>query len=219
MSNYYDDMSPFDEEVEAFKAALRGSVKQEIQSELQSLRTSNREMSEKLANLRGLEREADRARIGYESKLRQAESTARRTVEKEGVGKLLALLREPRFKVVIEWDALPKCDRCDENRHLCYTTPRGKEAFETCDCAAKTRRYAVEEVLVHEVAKRNGKILAWYSSTGKYFGDDDSFGSPTVLKSAEDVPLAEMVKDPHSYGFATLAAGQQLADELNGAQS
>ncbi|WP_426940276.1 hypothetical protein [Pseudarthrobacter sp. S6] len=215
MSDYYDDLSPFDEEVEGFKAALRESVKQEVQEELKTLRESNTEMSAKLAGLHKLEREAEMARRGYEVKLHQAEATARRTVEKEGLRKLLAILKEPRFKVTIAWDALPKCDRCAEDRKLHYTTPRGRKAEEACECSAKTRRYTAEEVLVHEVAKRNGKILAWYSDAGRYFGDDDSFGSPTVLKSAENVALAEMVKDPHSYGFTTLEDAQKLAVALN----
>jgi hypothetical protein len=217
MSDYYfEDLSPFDEAVESFKEELRGAVKHEVQTEMETLRTQNREMAEKLKNLGQLEQAAERARIHYEVQLSQAESTARRTVEKEGIRKLLSVLREPRYRIVIERDWQPKCDRCDEDRRLHYTTPRGKASYEQCECSVTTPRYAVEEALVHEVAKRNGELLAWYHEASRYFSDD-SFGSPTVLNAP--AKIEEMMKDPRSYGFPSMESAQALADAMNEAAS
>ena len=155
---------------------------------------------------------------GYELAFDVAEREARRTVEKEGLRKLLELLREPRYRVVTTWDLDPKCGKCDENRKLRYTTPRGNEAFETCECATTTTRWITEEMLVHEVAKRSGKILAWYHPASRYF-DDDSIASPNVLKSPDGVTLEEMAKNPRDYGFATEADAQILAGALNEASA
>jgi hypothetical protein len=216
--HYYGNLTPFDEEVEALKDHLREGVAKEIKERLELLSTQNKELTRKLASLNKLEREAETAKRDYEMKLRNAEHEAKRTVQKEGLAKLLELLREPRYRVTIAWDPRPKCGNCDEDRRLHYTTPRGKEAFESCECAAKTQRWTTEELLVHEVARRSGGILAWYHSTSRYF-EDDSFGSPTVLKAAEGIALEEMVKNPRDYGFTTEAAAAVLADALNGADA
>lgn len=215
---FYETTTPFDAEVEAFKEALRASVKEETQQELAKLRAANREQAGKLKNLEALERAAADTKRRYEQKLHNAEVVARQTVQKEGLGKLLELLREPRYRVAVAYDALPKCGKCDEDRKLHYTTPRGKETFEMCECNAKTRRWTVEEVLVHEVAKRSGKILAWYHGTNRYF-NDDSLGSPTVLKAADGHTLEEMMKNPRDYGFPTAEAAEVLAVALNKADA
>jgi hypothetical protein len=211
--DYYETTSPFDEEVETFKEHLRSAVKEEISAELTRLRTENGELKARLANLDTLEREAAEARMEYVRRLHNAEFTARHTVQKEALGKLLDLLDEPRYRIEMNWTMGPKCGKCDEGRHLHYTTPRGKAMTETCECAARTANYYVEEQLVHEVARRNGKVIAWYHSGMHYF--EDGFNSPTVLKSADGVALEEMVKNPRDYGFATKEAAQVLADALN----
>lgn len=216
--DYYENTSPFDEEVEAFKDHLRAAVKEETQKKLEALLAANRDMTERLANLTTLERAAQAAKREYERKLTMAEQTARRAVQQEGLRKLLELLDEPRYRVALTYDNQPKCDRCDNNRQLRYTTPLGREAFEACECNARTSRWAVEELLVHEVSRRNGQIIAWYHTGSRYF-DDDAIGSPTVITSADGVALEEMVKNPRDYGFTTEAAAAVLADALNGADS
>jgi hypothetical protein len=215
---YYENTSPFDEEMERIKDHLRKAVKEETQQELEKLRTENREMAGKLADLDRLERAAQSKQLEYERKLTMAEQTARRTVEKEGLRKLLELLREPRYQVNVVHDPRPKCGKCDEDRKLHYTTPRGRETYESCECATTTTRWVAEETLVHSVARRSGKIIAWYHPVSRY-SEEDYIGSPTVLKSADGVALEELIKNPRDYGFTTEAAAAVLADALNGADA
>lgn len=215
-SDYYDDTSPFDEEVESFKDHLRKAVKEETQKEMETLRAANAEMAAKLKNLTTLEQAAATTKIAYERKLTMAEQTARRTVQQEGLRKLLELLDEPRYRLTRDWETGPKCGKCDENRRLNYTTPLGKKASESCECATRTPRWVVEEQTVHEVSRRGGKILVWYSPVSRYFdSDEDSIASPAILKSPEGVALEEMAKEPTYYGFTTEAAAAVLADALN----
>jgi len=144
--DYYETTSEFDQEMERIKEHLRKAVKEETQQELAKLRTENRDMAGKLANLEALERAVFNERVGYENKLRNVEATARRTVQKEGLRKLMELLREPRYRVTIAWDPQPKCGNCDEDRKLHYTTPRGREASESCECDVKVKRWETEEL-------------------------------------------------------------------------
>lgn len=212
--SYYGNLAPFDEEVESLKDTLREGVAKEIRERLELLTTQNTELTRRLANLAALEKAAADAKRDYERKLTQAEQLARRTVQQEGLRKLLELLREPRYRVERSWDLGPKCDRCDEERRLAYTTPLGRESFESCECATRSSLWTVEEMLVHEVARRSAGLLAWYHPASRYF-DDDSVGSPTVLKSADGISLEVLAENPRDYGFTTEAAAQVLADALN----
>jgi len=212
--DYYETTSEFDQEMERIKEHLREGVAKEIKDRLEKLTTQNGELTRRLANLTKLEREAADTKREYERKLTMAEQTARRTVQKEGLHKLLELLREPRYRVTTTWDLGPKCSKCNEHRKLAYTTPRGSEMFESCECATQSKRWTVEEMLVHEVSKRNGKILAWYHPASRYF-DDDTISSPNVLKAADGIALEEMVKNPRDYGFPTEEAAAVLATVLN----
>lgn len=212
--DFYENTAPFDQEVESFKDSLRQAVKEETQQELDGLRKSTREMAARLANLTTLEREAADTKREFEQKLHNAEVIARRTVEREGVRKLLELLAEPRYRVDRSWDLGPKCGKCNEDRKLPYTTPRGREAFEDCECNVRPARWTVEELLVHEVARRDRKVIVWYSPVSRYM-DEDNVGYPTVLKSPDGVTLEEMAKNPRDYGFPTAEAAEVLAAVLN----
>lgn len=219
MSEYYfEDLSPFDEAVESFKEELRGAVKEEVQTELETLRTENREMTAKLANLGTLEQAAERARIQYEQKRSQAEMMARQEVRKEGLRKLLATLDETHYRVKASWEYGPKCDKCDDRRVIQYTTPSGRAAEEACECAARTKRYEVEELFVHEVANRHGKMLIWWESTGR-FTDNDYISSPTVLESPDKAPLDDRIKRYSAFGYASREGAQEVADAMNEAQA
>ena len=45
------------------------------------------------------------------------------------------------WKVDREYIRGPKCNKCDENRKLHYTTPRGRSATENCECAESSVQY------------------------------------------------------------------------------
>ena len=45
------------------------------------------------------------------------------------------------WKVGREYIRHPKCDKCDENRKLHYTTPRGRAMTEDCECSQSTTIY------------------------------------------------------------------------------
>lgn len=212
--DYYENTSPFDEEMERIKDHLREGVAKEIKKELEDLRAQNNDMAARLANLGTLERAAEDARRGYEQKLHNAKVVARNEVQKEGLRKLLELLREARYRVCVVWDTLPKCGKCDEERRLHYTTPRGKETYEMCECAEKTQRWDVEEMLVHEVARRSSGLLTWWHPTSRY-SDDDYVGSPTVLQSPDGHSIEQMMEHPREYGFPTEEAAAVLAAALN----
>ena len=218
--DYYFEHEPSEADrlFDEIKERIRSQVKQEITEELTALRrTKTREMSEQLGNLRTLEKDAERAKREYEMKKDSAEYEARRQVEKGGLKKLLTVLAEPRYTVSYEYLSGPKCDKCNEDRDLEYTTPRGKAATERCECATSTRHWKVEEVFVHEVQKRNGQLTIWYRGTDAYLTDRESdyFNSGSVLKSADAAELEDILRQPNDYSFTSEEAAQKVTDARN----
>lgn len=212
--DFYGEPGPFDEEMERIKEHLRSTVKQEITEELERLRAENGEMKGKLKNLDQLEREAISKRGEYERKLARAEQEGHNNAQLMGLSTLITLLTEPRYRVSMTSTMGPKCGKCDEDRKLHYTTPRGRDAEEWCECHERTYSWEVEEQLVHEVSRRGGKLMAWYHSEMRYF-DGDTLSSPTVLKSPEGLTLEEMARNPREYGFRTEEAAAVLAAAMN----
>lgn len=215
--DYFHEPSAFDQEVDGFKEALRKAVKQEITDELNGLREENREQAEKLKNLDTLEAEARAEKNAYERKLSLATTEAKREVEKAGIRKLLDVLAEPRYRIDTERRPQPKCNKCNEERKLQYTTPRGRIAYEQCECASTTLIWIVQEQFVHEISKRFGELIVWYDSTARYYNRDnpDSISSGTVLKSPAGVSIKDLMDEPREYGFASKEDALIVASALN----
>ena len=212
--DFYNEPSEFEQEIDSFKESLRKAVKEEITEEITKLRATVKEQAGKLANLTALEEAAKRARQDYEHKATQAKQEAKREVQKEGIQKLLEVLAEPRYRIAVNYQQPPKCDKCDTDRRIPYTTPLGRKQSEHCDCATSEVVYVVEEQMAQEVSKRRGEVVVWYQNSDR-FSDRDSFGSPTVLKNAEAVPIDELLKAPRDYGFRSEEDAQLVADRLN----
>lgn len=215
-SSYFEP-NEFEQQIDEFKESLRTSVKEEIAKEITDLKATVKEQAGKLVNLALLENNAMRARQEYEHKAAQASREARAAVEKEGLRKLLGVLAEPRYRIAITYRQPPKCDKCNEERRIPYTTPMGRKAAERCDCSESESFYEVQEQYVHEVAKHGGEVVVWYENVKRHtdVSDRDSIGSPTVLKSPKGVPFEKLVKSARDYGFGSKEEALQVASALN----
>lgn len=221
---YYEEFYPepgeFDEAIDGFKDTLRAAVKREVLDELETLRTKNRELADKITHLDQLERDARNARAEYERKMERASREAKAEVQKEGLRTLLATLAEPRYRLGIAHQQGPKCEKCDEDRNLHYTTPRGRESAERCECATTTSYLEPQETFVQEVTRRNREIVVWYEPVARRFADDnDYFTTAAVLKSPNGVNLDTLMAAPRDYGFTSRQDAQRVADAANAAST
>lgn len=216
--SYYEDHSDcqepseFDEAVDGFKELLRKQVAQEVQNELEALRKSNRELAEQAKELPKLLREASKAKVEYEAAKRSAEYEA----SKKGINDLLKIMATPKFKVRHTWAKGPKCGMCDDDRRINYTTPSGKEAYETCECSVTHPKYIVTEVMAKTISKNRYGTKVWYTLNDDYFSspEDNDYIHTTVLY--EPVDIEEMVEGNYSnYGFEDRESAQEYADALN----
>lgn len=215
--DYFHEPTEFEQDIHGFMESLRKAVKKEITDEMKELRATVKEQAEKLTHLDALELEALQKSNEYGRMMARAERDAEEKVRQEGIRKLLDVLAEPRYRIGTSRQPQRKCSRCNEDRKLEYKTPRGKVAYEPCECAATTLIWTVEEQYVHEISKHFGQLIVWYDSTARYYNRDnpDSISGGTVLKSPANVPLKELMDEPREYGFTNKEDALVVASSLN----
>lgn len=216
--DYYHEPSEFEEMFDEFKTALASSIKDEHTRKVDRLTAENKEMREKLKNLRKLEMDASLAKQKAEMEVGRAKEEARQEFRKARAMEILAELTEPRWRLHHKSHQKPKCNQCDNNRYLRFKSPQGREQSELCICADRTYTWEVEEVAVKEVSKRNGTMMFWYMATRAWETERDydrgEHFSSDVLTPAENATDEKIMESPTRYGFTDQAQCQRIADKL-----
>jgi len=141
---YYESYSEFDKQVDEFKQALIQTVKKEHQDEIERLRAENAMLSD----IRDKWEKVKSERKQEKQKLETAILAAEREAKKARLLDLLKPLYQGAWKVKQTDEKTPKCDRCNENRKIEYTTPLGNKRTESCDCDKLKNEYIPVEVFV-----------------------------------------------------------------------
>ena len=146
--DYWAELSEFDQQIEEFKDSLRNSVKDEIKEKIASLENE-------LSELKEFRDEKDKFIQECESKVREAKReaevairTAKESEEKWKKARLHQLLGDyltVGWKVENSWEYGEKCNKCDENRKIHFTSPQGKKYTEDCQCAKRHYKYFPKE--------------------------------------------------------------------------
>lgn len=161
--DYFREPSEFEMQVEEFKDSLRNAVKDEIKEKIESL-------EKELAELKEFRDERNKFVREYESKIlemqREVSNTKRAAAESEEKWKkarLYQLLGDylvVGWKVGNKWEYGKKCDKCDDDRKIHFTSPQGKEYTEDCQCAKRYYRYFPEEATLSKIYVRK-KNFRW----------------------------------------------------------
>lgn len=174
--DYWDEPSEFERQVEEFKSSLRNAVKDEIKEKIDSL-------EKELAELKTFRDERDKFVEECNAKIAEARREtreAKETEEKWKKARLCQLLGDyltVGWKVDYSFEYGEKCEKCDDDRQIHFTSPQGKKYKEECQCAKRYYRYFPKEVQLAEfcVKKKN-----FYSSDGNvdfrnryYIAEDD----------------------------------------------
>lgn len=146
--DYWAELSEFDQQIEEFKDSLRNSVKDEIKEKITSLENE-------LSELKEFRDKKDKFIQECESKVREAKReaevairTAKESEEKWKKARLHQLLGDyltVGWKVGNSWEYGEKCNKCDENRKIHFTSPQGKKYTEDCRCAKRHYKYFPKE--------------------------------------------------------------------------
>ena len=202
----YEDFyepSEFDSQIEDFKNYLRETVKAEILEELDSLRKEN----ESLRDIKNRIHEIEREHI-------KAMQNARQEVMRMKFAEIFKACSTVYYAPEVEYITQPKCDRCDKDRMIEYTTPLGRRAKEQCACYAKKVRYNPTACYVTEISERNRKIVVWHK---KAHDDGDGWSSSKVIEQkdiCDDKDFAEIPNRWNAY-FRNEDMCQAYCDWLN----
>lgn len=153
--DFYYEPSEFDEQVDAFKKALRASVKEEILAEMERLRKEN----EKLHDIRDHWNENVSE---LEKKLRNAEAVAD-NAKRMALFDLIRDYPDHAYTVDKKYIKKPKCDKCNASRELRFVTASGISVHKRCECAEHKPVYSVRAIpLVEITCHWNGETLPKY---------------------------------------------------------
>ena len=216
MSDYWDNEQEYDDVAAELKQTLRDAVTLEVKNTIEMLQTQNQELRGKLANLEQLEREAVQAKVAADREGAAARHDAVQVVRKEKLFELLAAIDERLYTLERVYVGREKCDRCDDERRLPYTTPLGRSAYDSCECATKDPSWQPVEVVAHEVARRNGKLVLWWKTVSMHLDrDSDYISSPRVYQRAAGVSAETVAESPSEFSFMDMDAAQVAADMAN----
>jgi hypothetical protein len=213
--DFYDNYDEFDQQIDEFKQSLMRAVKKEVVDEIETLRKENDELQSVKENWEMLKQEYYIKELELENKKNDSLSEARKM-------RLSDLLKDKEiilYYLGAKYIEKPKCNNCDKNREIHFTSPSGKNFSEHCECSVKDILYIPEEYVLYEfrLNEYNSELLVWYrrlqynENHGEYF--EGSLASVTNIYNRkmkyEDI-------DSHDMFFRNKEDCQKYCDWYNG---
>lgn len=217
---FYNEPSEFEEMMDDMKVKLKEAVKEEHIAELERYKKENAELQEVKKNFEAIKRE-------YKEKERQLErekSDMKREVRKERLSELMSDMKTVMYHADINYIKKPKCDKCDQDRKIEYKTPRGRKAYEDCECREREREYAPKEHIVVEFrldAYGKNKMVVFYKLKESMRKEED-YGEYAISNSPENIYDGTQKFDDlqrHSTFFKNKEECQMYCDYLNAKQT
>lgn len=146
--DFYDEPSEFEQQIDEFKQGLMNAVKDEYKAEMESLRKENAELQDVKSRMKEIEFERRQEKNEVERIRREAVNEAK----KARLTSLLEGLKHTIYTVDYEYEHVPKCDKCNDDRNIAYVTPLGREAYEACLCRKKDKNHFVKEIPAYRLS-------------------------------------------------------------------
>lgn len=143
--DYWDEPNEFEMQIEEFKTSLRNAVRTEIKEKIESL-------EKELAELKTFRDERDKFIRECDNKIAEARRETKEIKAMEEKWKKARLHQLLGDYLTVGWKAESsyeygkKCEKCDEDRKIHFTSPQGNKYKEDCKCAKKHYKYFPKEV-------------------------------------------------------------------------
>ena len=206
---FYHEPSEFEMLVDEFKGSLLKSVKEDYTEEMEKLRKENEE-------LQSVKKNFEEIKKSYNNKKRELEyeyQNLKGNVRRERLNELMKELEVELYSVSSRGKSLPKCDKCDEQRRLNYTTPTGRETYESCECATKVQMYEPIPIIMRSFSIRDGKGFAWYKIVDKSTRDEYLSYYEDSISGNELITSEDQFKDI-GYSYKTLFQTKEIAQKF-----
>jgi len=156
---FYDEPNEFEIMINDFKQSIAKSVKKEIVDEMESLKKENEKLQNIKKNYNNILNEYRKKEKELEHKKEQLENKIR----KERISELMKNFEVVLYQPDTDYKILPKCNKCDDNRRIYYTTPLGQKTYEICDCDNRELYYVPRKSMCKQFNIEDGKFQAWYT--------------------------------------------------------
>jgi hypothetical protein len=203
--DYFYEQSENDIVMSEIRDIFKKMVKKEILDELEALRTENAEL-----------RQYRDERKTYEAKIREAEYKCQVAIEKAQreanstrIHNLFGEMLTVGYMITSNNKKRHKCDKCDDQRRIAYTTPLGKQTYEVCDCDGYDYFYEPKEVEMvrFSIRKRwndNENVVRYFHHARNTYDDkEDENNYDRVTWVYNNEPFEELAKNSY-YGVVFL---------------
>ena len=206
--DYYEP-SEFDILMDGFKDSIRENVKQEIKEKIERLERENaelRDVKEKWEDVKRYHEEAI-------CELKREKERVRKELESKKINELLESLAFTAYRPLAKTEVGPKCDKCDENRRIYFTSPMGRKMSEDCTCADRKVTYAPSEESLFCFSVRSSGQVSTRCFTRKDEGDWDRYDFCGTVYSELPDDLKNV--SPFCAVFMNLSDCEKYCDYLN----
>ena len=212
---FYNEPTEFDFMMEEFKHSVLKSVKEEFIKEIEDLRAENA----RLWDIKTMDEEYKRKHRDKMIELDNEIIMARMKAKEERLSVIMKSLQHTMYVAREEYEDLPKCDKCDENRRIYYTTPLGREAYESCHCSERVIEYIPKECSLYSFRLNDNSknVLAWYKLNKNF--NEEWFEESFLNKEVYDSSMRFEDINRYKQLFATKEDCQKYCDWLKESKS
>ena len=203
------------------EAKLRDALKDSIKQEIENLKKSNQQLQNRNMELEKQIGDIKRRELALERK----EEDLEKSILRKRLGELFKPLVDQLYVWRIDTDYIvgEKCDKCDNNRQIKFTSPLGRKMKEKCKCADGAYCYYPKKSIMKTIlftqdrySPKDVKVmptwgrLDWEESYIKF--ELDRY-IEDLSKYDEDSLFADL--SDHNVAFAKQEDCQKFADYLN----
>jgi hypothetical protein len=209
---FYYEPTEFEQKIDELKISLASSIKEDFFAELERLKKENKELQEVKANFDEIKRDYENKKRDLDRERNDLQSRLRRE-------RLVDLLKDHQLILYKAYSkrVLPqKCDKCDNNRRIQYTSPLGRKTYEDCLCKEGKLVYFPYEYVRYEFRLNRDKngVTAWYR---QYSDNEDGFVSDSSIHAdyiySPNISFEELKQ--YNTFFKTKEECQEYCDWLN----
>ena len=214
---YYDEEQYYEpnayEEIvmeyqQKMKEVLLGTIKVEMENtkdENARLKEENEKLRNEQSNIRNKEHQ-----------LEIQKSDLMRQVKRERLSQLMSDFQIVMYRTNTIYPKIPKCNKCDDNRKIKFTSPSDKQMEEFCSCDKGKETFIPVEYICTEfkVNRDDGAMLMWYKENHEKDYDWYGYNNSDLVKSVYKGEMFEKLDDSNTY-FKSKELCQEYCDWLN----
>lgn len=213
---YNDNYGEYEQLVDDLKESLKKQIKDEYVKEMTRLKKENEELQEVKKNF-------DKIKQEYKDKedaLKRKEDNLNYELAHKKFNELTTIGDFSGHIYVIDYKEgyIPKCDKCDENRQIHFTSPTGRDCKEACPtCGKQYCIYYPKPIDAIKIRFSRDPYLKSEAWAVKYdsYGDSTTYKKENIYKgTAEEFNIDDYYILRHTC-FESKELAQKICDRIN----